>query len=111
MDFHHIPVLLEETLTYLNPIPGGVYVDGTLGGGGHSHEILKRIAPTGRLIGIDRDMEAIRAASERLKDYKTLFTPVHGNYVDMKDFLKRLNIEAVDGILLDLGVSSHQLDV
>lgn len=111
MDFHHIPVLLEETLTYLNPTPGGIYVDGTLGGGGHSHEILKRIAPSGRLIGIDRDMEAIHAASERLEDYKALFTPVHGNYVDIKEFLKGLNIDAVDGILLDLGVSSHQLDM
>jgi 16S rRNA (cytosine1402-N4)-methyltransferase len=111
MEFHHIPVLLKETLEYLNPVPGGIYVDGTMGGGGHSLEIAKRIAPAGRLIGIDRDPAAIQAASERLKDYKGLFTPVHGNYVDVREFLKALNIDGIDGMLMDLGVSSHQLDV
>jgi 16S rRNA (cytosine1402-N4)-methyltransferase len=110
MEFHHIPVLLQETLEYLKPVPGGIYVDGTLGGGGHSIEILKRIAPSGRLIGIDRDPAAIQAAAERLKDYKSSFTPVHGNYVDVKEFLRNLNIDAADGMLMDLGVSSHQLD-
>ena len=110
MDFHHIPVMLKETLEYLNPVPGGIYVDGTMGGGGHSLEILKRIAPVGRLIGIDRDPEAVRAASEKLKDYKDSFLPIHGNYVDVKEFLRDLEIDAVDGMLMDLGVSSYQLD-
>ncbi|MGI6527863.1 MAG: 16S rRNA (cytosine(1402)-N(4))-methyltransferase RsmH [Caldicoprobacterales bacterium] len=110
MKFHHIPVLLKETLDYLKPKPGGIYVDGTMGGGGHSEEILKRIHPTGRLIGIDRDPAAIQAASRRLEAWSDCFTAVHGNYVDIRDILTQLSIDAVDGVLLDLGVSSHQLD-
>jgi 16S rRNA (cytosine1402-N4)-methyltransferase len=110
MNFQHIPVLLKETLDYLKPKPGGIYVDGTMGGGGHSQEIIKRIFPSGLVIGIDRDPAAFKAASERLEAWSECFTPIHGNYVDIGDILKKLNIEAVDGILLDLGVSSHQLD-
>ena len=110
MEYHHIPVLLHETLELLEPEPGGTYVDGTLGGGGHSEEILKIIHPAGRLIGIDRDPAACKAASERLEAWSESFTPVHGNYVDIKDILAKFNITAVNGVLLDLGVSSHQLD-
>jgi len=110
MDFHHIPVLLQETLEYLDPKPGGIYIDGTLGGGGHALEVLKRIAPNGKLIGIDRDLQAIEAATEKLKEYRDFFIPVHGNYAEIKEILSDLNIPAVDGILLDLGVSSYQLD-
>ena len=110
MNFHHIPVLLQETIEYLKPVPGETYVDGTLGGGGHSLEILKEIYPTGRLIGIDRDTAAIKAATNRLSDYSDSFQGVHGNYVDIKMLLSELSISEVDGILLDLGVSSYQLD-
>ncbi|HHY82695.1 MAG TPA: 16S rRNA (cytosine(1402)-N(4))-methyltransferase RsmH [Clostridiales bacterium] len=110
MNFHHIPVLLQETLEYLNPMPGGIYVDGTLGGGGHALEVLKRIAPSGKLIGIDRDLQAIEAAAGKLKEFRDSFTPVHGNYADIKEILSDLNIQEVDGVLLDLGVSSYQLD-
>ncbi|HOB20129.1 MAG TPA: 16S rRNA (cytosine(1402)-N(4))-methyltransferase RsmH [Candidatus Atribacteria bacterium] len=110
MEFHHIPVMLEEVLQYLDPKPGGIYADGTLGGGGHSLEILKRIVPDGRLIGIDRDPEAIKAARERLKAWSGSFTAVHGNYADIVEILKDLGIEHLDGMIMDLGVSSHQLD-
>lgn len=110
MKFHHIPVLLKETLDLMKPEPGGIYVDGTMGGGGHSEEILKCIQPTGHLIGIDRDPAAIQAASKRLEAWENCFTPVYGNYVDIKHLLAELDITAVDGVLLDLGVSSHQLD-
>jgi len=110
MEFHHIPVLLHETLEYLNLTPDGIYVDGTMGGGGHSIEILKRIASTGKLIGIDRDPAAIIATSERLVDYSDSFTAVHGNFADIKEILSNLNIENIDGMMMDLGVSSHQLD-
>jgi len=110
MNFHHIPVLLNETLELLNPEPGKVIVDGTLGGGGHAQEILKRIAPDGFLIGIDRDPNALKAAEERLKKIDGRFTVVHSNFVHIKDVLKQLNIAAVDGMMMDLGVSSHQLD-
>jgi 16S rRNA (cytosine1402-N4)-methyltransferase len=110
MNFHHTPVLLKETMEYLKPVPGEIYVDGTLGGGGHSLEILKKIYPSGRLIGIDRDPAAIQAATSRLSDYTDSFQGVHSNYVDIKKVLSELGISAVDGILLDLGVSSHQLD-
>ena len=110
MEFHHTPVLLQETLKYLNPVPGGIYVDGTIGGGGHSMEILKRIVPGGRLLGVDRDPEAILAVSERLKDYKRSLSPVHGNYVEIRDILSSFDIPAADGMLMDLGVSSYQLD-
>lgn len=110
MEFHHIPVLLHETLEYLNLTPDGIYVDGTMGGGGHSIEILKRIAPTGKLIGIDRDPAAIIATSKRLVDYSDSFTAVHGNFADIQEILSNLNIENIDGMMMDLGVSSHQLD-
>lgn len=109
MEFKHKSVLLDETITNLNIRPDGIYVDGTLGGGGHSLEIAKRLTD-GRLIGIDQDADAIAAATRRLKEHIDKVTIVRSNYCDMKDELARLGIEKVDGILLDLGVSSFQLD-
>ena len=108
--FTHIPVLLEETLELLAPARGGVFIDGTLGGGGHAEAVLNRLPETGRLIGIDRDWEAVRAAGERLASYGSRFTALHGNFFDMKALLSEIGVSQVDGILLDLGVSSHQLD-
>ncbi len=105
MNFHHIPVLLNEVLYYLNPQPGQTFADGTLGGGGHSGEILKAMG-SGTLYGIDRDLSAIAAASERLCGYEG-FHAVHGNFHDVKTLLPGVML---DGGLLDLGVSSHQLD-
>ncbi len=110
MEFKHISVLKEETIESLNIKPDGIYVDGTLGGGGHSLEICKKLGNKGRLIGIDQDMDAIRAATERLKDYEDKVTIVHSNYKDIDSVLRGLSIDGVDGILLDLGVSSYQLD-
>ncbi len=110
MEFNHVSVLLNEVLEGLNIKPEGIYVDGTLGGGGHSLEIAKRLAENGRLIGIDRDDAAIAAAGERLSDYRDKTTIVRGNYSQMTDILRQLDIRNVDGILLDLGVSSYQLD-
>lgn len=110
MEFKHISVLLDESVDMLNIKPDGIYVDGTLGGGGHSELILKRLGDGGRLIGIDRDMTAIRAASERLKPYGDKFTAIHNNYKNIKDVLCDLGIEKIDGAILDLGVSSPQLD-
>ncbi|SFG61585.1 16S rRNA (cytosine1402-N4)-methyltransferase [Lachnospiraceae bacterium C7] len=110
MEFKHYSVLLEETIDNLNIKPDGIYVDGTLGGGGHSLQICKRLGEGGRLIGIDQDSAAIAAAGERLKDYKDKVTIVRSNYANMKTVLKDLGIEKVDGIVLDLGVSSFQLD-
>lgn len=109
MEFKHRSVLLEETIENLNIRPEGVYVDGTLGGGGHSLEIAKRLT-TGRLIGIDQDADAIAAATKRLSPYKDKVTVIRSNYCNMKDELMRLGIGKADGILLDLGVSSFQLD-
>ncbi len=109
MAFEHKSVLLEETIEHLNIKPGGVYVDGTLGGGGHSYEIARRLR-TGRLIGIDQDEAAIRAAGERLAQYQDRVTIIRSNYCDMKQVLHSLDIDQADGILLDLGVSSYQLD-
>lgn len=109
MEFKHYSVMLNETIEQLNIRPDGIYVDGTLGGAGHSSEIAKRLT-TGGLIGIDQDADAIAAASERLKDYKDKVTIVRSNYAQMKEVLHNLGIEKVDGILLDLGVSSFQLD-
>ena len=109
MGFEHIPVLLNEVIEGLNIDPDGIYVDGTLGGAGHSYEIAKRLKG-GRLIGIDRDEDAIAAASERLEPFFDRVTIVRGNYGDMADILGDIGISEVDGILLDLGVSSHQLD-
>ena len=105
----HIPVLLEECIKYLNIKPDGVYVDGTLGMGGHSEAILQRLT-TGRLISIDRDELAIERAGERLKAYSERLTIVHGNFRDLDEILDEQGVTAVDGMLFDLGVSSPQLD-
>lgn len=110
MEFHHKSVLLEEVIENLNIKPDGIYVDGTLGGGGHALEVVKRLNEKGRLIGIDQDADAIEAAKERLCDYQDRVTIVRSNYSDMKQELRKLGIEHVDGIVLDLGVSSFQLD-
>ncbi len=107
--FHHISVLLNECLDGLNIKPDGIYVDGTLGGAGHSTQIAKRLT-TGRLIGIDRDPVALKAAGGRLEPYKDRVTLVHSNFCEIAQVLERLGISGVDGILLDLGVSSPQLD-
>ena len=108
--FEHKPVLLEETIEGLNIKPYGTYVDGTLGGGGHSFEIAKRLTEGGRLIGIDRDEDALRAASERLSEFSDRVETVRGNYEDTAAILKSLGIKGLDGMLLDLGVSSYQFD-
>ena len=109
MEFNHKPVMLEECISGLNIKPEGVYVDGTMGGAGHSKEIVKRINNDGLLIGIDRDKEAISAAKEKLNDYSNV-KYIHDNHDNIKEILKELSIPGVDGILLDLGVSSYQLD-
>ena len=109
MEFKHKPVLLEETIKGLNIKPDGIYVDGTLGGAGHSKEIVKQLSPKGMLIGIDRDEEALKAAKENLKQYNNV-KYIHGNHDEIEEILNKLEIEEVDGILLDLGVSSYQLD-
>ena len=108
-EFHHISVLLDECIDGLNIKPDGVYVDGTLGGAGHSFQIAARLS-TGRLIGIDRDPVALAAAEKRLEPYKDRVTLVHSNFCEIASVLRELQIEGVDGILLDLGVSSPQLD-
>ncbi len=108
--FSHIPVLLNETLEYLAPERGGIFVDGTLGGGGHAEAVLTRLPQAGKLIGIDRDWEAVRAAGERLASFGNRFTALHGNFFDMKTLLSGIGVTQANGILLDLGVSSHQLD-
>lgn len=110
MGFEHKSVLLEETIEYLNIKPDGIYVDGTLGGGGHAYEVLKRLGPLGRYVGIDQDAAAIEAAGERLAPFGNKVTIVRNNYENMDLVLKELGITHVDGILLDLGVSSYQLD-
>ena len=109
MDFVHKSVLLNECIDGLKIKPNGIYVDGTLGGAGHSSEIIKKLSAQGKLIGIDRDEDALKAAKERLKEYSNVIY-YHGNHDDIKEILEDLNIEKVDGILLDLGVSSYQLD-
>lgn len=109
MNFSHKPVLLEETIDALNIKPDGIYVDGTAGGGGHSSEILKRLSPNGRLISIDQDPDAIEAVTERLKDYKNSII-CKGNFSDVVSIVNSLGIESIDGIMLDIGVSSRQLD-
>ena len=108
-EFHHVSVLLDECIEGLNIKPDGIYVDGTLGGAGHSRQIAKRLT-TGRLIGIDRDQVALAAARERLADVEDRVTLVHSNFSQISQVLDDLGIDAVDGILLDLGVSSPQLD-
>ncbi|HCQ88707.1 MAG TPA: 16S rRNA (cytosine(1402)-N(4))-methyltransferase [Clostridium sp.] len=109
MDFKHISVLLEECIDALNIKEDGIYVDCTLGGAGHSNEILKKLSSKGRLIGIDQDLDALNAAKERLKNYENV-TFVHNNFYNIKEVLEELKIEKVDGVLMDLGVSSYQLD-
>ena len=110
MEFRHKSVLLEETIEGLNVKPDGIYVDGTLGGAGHAVEVCSRLSAKGRIIGIDQDQDAIIAASERLAAYEDRVTIIRSNYCYMVNELKNLGIHQVDGILLDLGVSSYQLD-
>lgn len=110
MEFKHTSVLLYETIDGLDIKPDGIYVDGTLGGGGHSYEICKRLSANGRLIGIDQDDAAIAAATKRLEEFSDKVTIVRSNYCNMQNVLHELGIEKVDGIVLDLGVSSYQLD-
>ncbi len=109
MEFKHISVLLDESVDSLNIEPEGVYLDGTMGGGGHSEAILKRLSPKGRLIGIDRDTDALEASCRRLEAYNNV-TYVHDNYKNIKGILKELEISGINGAVLDLGVSSYQLD-
>lgn len=110
MTFEHKSVLLEETVDSLDIKPDGIYVDGTLGGGGHAYEVCSRLSDKGRLIGIDQDADAIKAASERLAPFGDKVTIVRSNYENIASVLSELGIEKVDGIYLDLGVSSYQLD-
>lgn len=110
MEFHHIPVMLRECMDSLNIHPSGVYADGTLGGAGHSSEICRRLNEDGLLIGIDRDRDALKTAEERLKPFACRKILVQSNYSDIKNVLKSRNLPALDGALLDLGVSSFQLD-
>ena len=110
MEFHHTSVLLNETIDNLNIRPDGIYVDGTLGGGGHALEVAKRLGEGGRLIGIDQDEAAITAAGERLKEFGDRVIIVRSNYRNTKSILQSLQIEKIDGMMLDLGVSSYQLD-
>lgn len=110
MEFSHQPVLLQETIENLKIKPEGIYVDGTIGGAGHAVEVCKRLSGSGRLIGIDQDADAIEAARSRLIQYKERVTILRGNYCNLTEMLKQEGIQSVDGILLDLGVSSHQLD-
>ena len=110
MEFRHKSVLLEETIEGLNVKPDGIYVDGTLGGAGHAVEVCSRLSAKGRFIGIDQDQDAIIAASERLAAYEDRVTIIRSNYCYMVNELRNLGIHQVDGILLDLGVSSYQLD-
>lgn len=110
MEFKHKSVLLNETIDGLNIKPDGIYVDGTLGGGGHAYEVCRRLGEKGSIVGIDQDAAAIEAACARLKDFGEKVTIVRSNYCDMKSKLHELGIDKVDGIVLDLGVSSYQLD-
>lgn len=109
MEFKHVSVLLDECIEALNIKEDGIYVDCTLGGGGHSYEIVKRLSNNGRLIGIDQDTSALGAAKEKLKEFNNV-TYVHNNFYNIDSILNELNIDKVDGILMDLGVSSYQLD-
>ena len=109
MEFKHYSVMLQECINMLNIKEDGIYVDCTLGGAGHSSEIVKKLSKKGRLIGIDQDLDALRAAKEKLSNYSNV-TFVHNNFSNIKDILEELEIDKVDGILMDLGVSSYQLD-
>jgi len=106
----HIPVLFQEVLDVLNPVPGGLYVDGTIGAGGHSRGILERSSPDGQLIGIDRDPTALALAESNLAEFSDRVTLIHGSYVELVSHLNNRNWHAVDGILIDLGLSTMQLD-
>ena len=110
MEFNHYSVLLNETIENLNIKPDGIYVDGTLGGGGHAYQVASRLSEKGRLIGIDQDADAIAAAGERLKEFGDKITIIRSNYANMKEELHRIGVEKGEGIVLDLGVSSFQLD-
>ena len=110
MEFNHYSVLRNETIENLNIKPDGIYVDGTLGGGGHAYQVASRLSEKGRLIGIDQDADAIAAAGERLREFGDKITIIRSNYANMKEELHRIGVEKVDGIVLDLGVSSFQLD-
>ena len=110
MEFAHVSVLLKETIEQLNIRPEGIYVDGTLGGAGHACEVCRRLTGRGRLIGFDQDADAVRAAGERLLEFGSRAVIIRSNYCNMRAELKKLGIDSVDGILLDLGVSSYQLD-
>lgn len=109
MEFKHISVMLQECIDGLNIKPDGIYIDCTLGGAGHSYAILQKLSQKGRLIGIDQDLDALGAAKEKLKEFNNV-TFVHNNFYNLEEILKELNIPKVDGILMDLGVSSYQLD-
>lgn len=109
MEFKHIPVLLNETIELLEIKADGIYMDGTLGGGGHSEEILKRL-DKGRLIAFDQDLDAIGHTSNRLEKYKDKLTIIHSNFVNAKEELEKIGINKLDGVLLDIGVSSYQID-
>jgi 16S rRNA (cytosine1402-N4)-methyltransferase len=108
--FRHLSVLPEEVVQFLEPHPGGIYLDATLGGGGHAGLILEHCTPGGMLVGLDQDQEALQAAGQRLADFGASAQLVHGNFGELEQHLDRLGITAVDGFILDLGVSSHQLD-
>ena len=110
MEFNHKSVLLEETIRNLKVKPDGIYVDGTLGGGGHAYEVCRQLSAKGSLIGIDQDEAAIEAAGERLQEFGDRVTIIRSNYCNMKKELQKIGISSVDGIVLDLGVSSYQLD-
>lgn len=110
MDFKHVTVLREKSVDYLELKEDGIYVDGTLGGGGHSELILERLGPNGRLIGIDQDEDAHAAAAKRLERFGEKFFPVRANFVELKSVLSELSIDKIDGMIIDLGVSSYQLD-
>ncbi len=110
MSEYHAPIMVEEVLSLLAPERGGIFVDGTLGGGGHAEAVLKKLPPSGRLYGIDRDGEAIVEATKRLSLFGERFRALRGNFFDMTTLLKEQGVDKVDGILMDLGVSSHQLD-
>ena len=109
-EFQHLPVLLSESLAQLHLLPGAVVIDGTLGGGGHAAAILERTGPDGILLGLDRDPDALRAASRRLAGYGDRFRAVHASFGDLDEAVAQAGLGSVDGVLLDLGVSSHQLD-
>ncbi len=110
MEFKHVSVLLEETIENLNINPDGIYMDGTLGGGGHAYEVCRQLSDKGRFFGIDQDDAAISAATERLEEFSDKVTIIRSNYCNAKEALREKGVEKVDGIVLDLGVSSYQLD-